>query len=117
MKNEPNQKRFSISIDAETDQKISDYKIKKNISQVQVVQEALDFFFEKQNEKEIINAVLQRLDEIKSISKECEVYSFRTNSFLNTSSESSMNPEDYKKLRETVLKDVNTFLSSKGYRK
>ncbi len=110
-------KRFSIEVDSLMHEKILDYNKKNGISRVQVVQQALEFFFEKQDEKEIINAILQRLDEIKSISIKSEIYSVRANCFLNNSSEVSMDTEDYKKLREKVLKEMNTYLSSRGYDK
>lgn len=107
-------KRFSIEVDSLMHEKILDYNKKNGISRVQVVQQALEFFFEKQDEKEILNAVLQRLDAINTSIINIEVHANRTNLFLNRSAEHFMNSEEYSKIRRIVKEDLTEQFKFEG---
>lgn len=80
-----------------------------------IIRTALDFYFQKQEEQEVLNAILQRLDFLKFISVQNEIHSYRMNTFMNYSYEKSMPPEEYKELKEKISKDTNNHILTKGY--
>ncbi|WP_027360791.1 hypothetical protein [Desulforegula conservatrix] len=71
-----------------------------------IVRHALDLYFQKNENTEILNAILQRLDAIKNTTENTERHASRTNIFLNLSAEHFMNSEEYEELRKIVKEDL-----------
>jgi predicted DNA-binding protein len=91
-------------------------KINKKTSS-DIIREALNFYFQKQDEKEILKAILTRLEYLRLDCQNLDLIGNRTNSFLNHYSENRLNAEDYKKLRADVLEEITDLKKKKGYDK
>ena len=91
-------------------------KINKKTSS-DIIREALNFYFQKQDEKEILKAILMRLDNLRVDNINLDVLCNRLSSFLNHYSEKTLSEEDNKKLRADVLAQINDLIIKKGYSK
>ncbi len=80
-----------------------------------VIRAALDLYFQKQDEKEMLNAILQRLDAIKRTSEDSDINSARVSIFMNHYVENDVSAEDYKVIRQKVLAELNGYVTKKGY--
>ncbi len=112
-----NLERFTVNIPAEIHQKIKSIAEKKNITKTTFVREIFEEFFNKQDEKEILKAILLRLDYVRLEFQGIDMLCNRTNSFLNHYSESTLSEEANKKLRANVLAQINELKKNKGYDK
>lgn len=108
------------------------------ISVSDIIRIAVDNYFKKEDEKEILISILQRLDKISELNLtnqtdnlnnnliqiihkmivEIYIQSVRTNVFLNKYTEGYLlKPEDYKDLRKRVSDEMGTIIKNEGLEK
>ncbi len=115
--NEERFKKFTINIPVENHEKLEHSAKMQGVTKSEIVRQSLDFYFQKQDEKEILKAILTRLEYLRLDCQNLDLIGNRTNSFLNHYSENRLNAEDYKKLRADVLEEITDLKKKKGYDK
>jgi len=115
--NEERFKKFTINIPVENHEKLEHSAKMQGVTKSEIVRQSLDFYFQKQDEKEILKAILMRLDNLRVDNINLDVLCNRLSSFLNHYSEKTLSAEDNKKLRADVLAQINDLIIKKGYSK
>ena len=110
-------KQFSAYFSDEIDKKISEMASQNKTSKAKAIEQIIQFYFDKKDEKEILKAILLRLELLILECQNLDLVGNRTNVFLNHYSENRLNAEDYKKIRADVIEEMKKLKTSKGYDK